>query len=198
MVLAANSEKLSTCTLRPSVLFGERDYQLIPSIHACIVKGEMSYVVGDGNNLWDVSYAGNIADAHVLAAENLLSSKTAAGEAFFIANEEPIPFRDFCLAVWANFGHYPSYTFHIPVTIATFTGCVNEWVMWITGNSTTLSRGSVLDACATRYCNGEKARRLLGYKPRMGIEEGIRLSCAVWIRGLFVEGADTFRITHNV
>lgn len=170
---------MSTCALRPSVLFGEGDYQLIPSIHACIQKGEMPYVVGDGNNLWDITYAGNIADAHVLAVENLLSSKTAAGEAIFLSNEEPIAFRDLCLAIWANFHRYPAYTFHIPVWIATFTGFVAEWVTWITGTSTTLSRGSVLDACATRYCSGAKARRLLGYRPRVGIEEGLRISCAV-------------------
>jgi len=41
------------------------------------------------------SYVDNVADAHVLAVENLLMSRTAAGEAIFIANEQPIPFRRF-------------------------------------------------------------------------------------------------------
>lgn len=190
MVLAANDEKMSTCALRPSVLFGEGDYQLIPSIHACIGKGEMPYVVGNGENMWDVTYAGNIADAHVLAVENLLSSKTAAGQAIFISNGEPITFRDFCLAVWANFGHYPASTFHIPVWIATFTGFIAEWVTWMTGTSTTLSRGSVLDARATRYCSGVKARKLLCYKPRVGIEEGLRISCAVCRPVTLSQGGD--------
>ncbi|KAL9069078.1 MAG: hypothetical protein Q9161_005725 [Pseudevernia consocians] len=109
LVLGACDEELATCALRPSVLFGPGDYQLIPSVHACIAKGETPFVVGDGENLWDVTYVGNVADAHVLAVENLLSTRTAAGEAIFISNEEPIPFRDFCLEVWKNFGHYPSY-----------------------------------------------------------------------------------------
>lgn len=160
-------------------MFGPGDYQLIPSIYACIFKGETPYLVGEGDNLWDVTYVCNIADAHVLAVENLLSSRTAAGEAFFISNEEPITFRDFCLAIWAEFGHYPPFTFHIPVSIATFVGYIAEWVTWFTGTPTTLSRGSVLDACATRYCSGEKAHKILGYKPRVGIEEGIRISCNV-------------------
>ena len=184
LVLDANDTRMSTCALRPSVLFGEGDYQLIPSIYTCIIKGEMPYVVGNGDNLWDVTYAGNVADAHVLAVENLLSTKTAAGEAIFISNEEPIPFRDFCLATWASFGYYPSYTFQIPVAIASFAGLIAEWVTWISGSSTTLSQGSVLDACATRYCSGAKARKLLGYKPRVGIEEGLRMSCAVRNAGI--------------
>jgi len=53
------------------------------------------------------SYVDNVADAHVLAVDNLLTSRTAAGEAIFITNEQPIPFRDFCLAVWREFEHFP-------------------------------------------------------------------------------------------
>ena len=47
------------------------------------------------------------------------------------------------------------------------------------GAPTTLSRGSVKDACSMRYASGEKARRILGYEARIGIEEGLRLSCLV-------------------
>ena len=162
------------------MLFGPGDHQLVPSVHACIAKGETPFVIGTGENLWDVTYVSNIADAHVLAVENLLADcKTAAGEAIFISNEQPITFRDFCLAVWAEFGHFPPCEVKIPVGIASVVGWVAECVTWITGSPTTLSKGSVLDAVGTRYCNGKKARRLLGYKPRIGIEEGIRTSCKV-------------------
>jgi sterol-4alpha-carboxylate 3-dehydrogenase (decarboxylating) len=104
-VLEASSQTMPICVLRPSVLFGKGDTQLIPPIHACLTKQETPWIVGDGTNLWDVTYVENVADAHVLAAENLMSSKTAAGEIFFIQNNEPIPFRDFTLEVWKNFGH---------------------------------------------------------------------------------------------
>lgn len=108
LVLAANNPQggLATCVLRPSVIFGKGDTQLIPSIHACLAKKETPWVVGDGTNLWDTVYVENCADAHVLAAENLLSkAKTAAGEIFFIQNNEPISFREFSLEIWKNFGH---------------------------------------------------------------------------------------------
>ena len=208
-MLAANDKSFATCALRPSVLFGPGDYQLVPSVHACIAKGETPFVIGKGDNLWDVTYVGNgklgvtsipsqmlalkpsrsqialipviasVADAHVLAIENLLSAKTAAGEAIFISNEEPITFRDFCLAIWAAFGHYPLFELRIPMSIASIAGCVGELVSWITGTPTTMSRGSVLDASVVRYCNGAKARKILGYKPKIGIEEGIKISCDV-------------------
>ena len=179
LVLAANSPALSACALRPSVLFGPGDHQLIPSVHACIAKGETPFILGSAENLWDASYAPNIADAHILAVENLLSSKTAAGEAIFIQNNEPITFRDFCLEVWKNFGHYPPFEMRVPTGVAWLVGLMAETVTWFTGATYTLSRGSVMDACATRYCSGKKARGLLGYEARVGIEEGIRISCEV-------------------
>ncbi|KAI9924621.1 hypothetical protein AWENTII_009712 [Aspergillus wentii] len=177
IVLEASSSTMATCSLRPSVLCGPGDCQLVPAIHACIARGETPFIIGDGLNLWDVTYVTNVADAHVLAAENLVSSKTAAGEAFFIQNNEPITFRDFCLAIWAHFGHNPPFEIHIPRGVASFAGFVSECLTWVTGTPRALSRGSVGDACSVRYASGEKARRILGYEARVGMEDAVRLSC---------------------
>lgn len=179
MVIEASSNAMATCSLRPSVLCGPGDILLVPSIHACIAKGETPFIIGDGFNLWDVTYVSNIADAHVLAAENLMSSRTAAGEAFFIQNNEPITFRDFCLVIWAHFGHIPPFEIQIPKALAHFAGLMCEYLTWIFGTTTTLSRGSVKDACSVRYASGEKAKNILGYEARIGLEDGIRLSCEV-------------------
>ncbi|KAL2863812.1 uncharacterized protein BJX67DRAFT_235087 [Aspergillus lucknowensis] len=187
LVIQQSSDEMRTCAIRPSVLCGPGDYQLVPSIHACIAKRETPFVIGTGLNLWDVTYVTNIADAHVLGAENLMTSRTAAGEAFFIQNNEPITFRDFCLAIWAHFGHFPSFELHIPEGLAYLAGMVSEALTWISGGAATLSRGSVRDACAIRYANGEKARLILGYEARVGIEEGIRLSCEDYARRLGIE-----------
>lgn len=170
---------MATCSLRPSVLCGPGDYQLVPAIHACIAKRETPFIIGDGLNLWDVTYVDNVADAHILATENLITSRTAAGEAFFIQNNEPITFRDFCLAIWAQFGHIPPFEIRIPEGLAYLAGLVSEMATWVTGTAPTLSRGSVRDACAIRYASGDKARKILGYEARIGIEEAIRLSCEV-------------------
>ncbi|KAJ5093153.1 3-beta hydroxysteroid dehydrogenase/isomerase [Penicillium angulare] len=179
LVLNASSEKMATCALRPSVLCGPGDYQLVPAIHACIAKYETPFVIGTGDNLWDVTHVSNVADSHVLAVENMVSCRTAAGEAFFIQNNEPITFRNFCLAIWAHFGHVPTFEIRIPEGLAYLAGWLCEMATWVTGGTTTLSRGSVRDACAVRYANGKKAKEILGYEARIGIEDAIRLSCEV-------------------
>lgn len=182
IVLAANkpngSKPFLTCSLRPSTLFGDSDSQLISGIHALIASGETPYVIGNGLNLWDVCHANNVADAHLLAAENLLlGDKKAAGEAFFIGNEEPIPFRTFCLAVWREFGHVPKFEVPVPMNLAWVLGYLTEWVSFFVGRNPALRRESVADATATRYADGKKAREILGYKARLSLHDGIARSC---------------------
>lgn len=169
-----------TSSIRPAVIYGEGDHQLVPSIVSCIIdKTESPFQVGPAQNLWDTVYVGNVADAHVLALENLLSATpTAAGEAFFIQNNTPTTFREFCLIVWKKYnGHTPRFTVSIPTWLAWGLGAVMEGLTWFTGTPATLSRGSINDATAVRYASGEKARRLLGFVPRVGMEEGLRRSC---------------------
>ncbi|KAJ9645230.1 hypothetical protein H2201_000975 [Coniosporium apollinis] len=178
LVLAANSDTLRTCALRPSMVFGPGDLQVIPAIHACIAARQTPFITGSGTNLYDFTYISNVADAHVLAVENLLnlsllengfatssqiSAKdgqpfaSGAGQAFFISNGEPVPFAAFCLAVWKQFGHVPAVRVRIPQGLA--------------------YRGAVKDACGIRYANLKKARHVLGSRPKVGLEEGIKLAC---------------------
>lgn len=179
LVLAENGDNFLTCALRPSVICGPGDTQLVPTIHACIAKGETPFAIGSATNLYDFTYVSNVADAHVLAVENLLTTQTAAGESFLITNGQPVPFRDFCLKVWANFGHVPKYQVTIPVSVASVVGFVAEWATWILGTQATLSRGSVRDYTQTAYANINKARRVLGYEPRVSLDEGLKIACAV-------------------
>lgn len=178
--MAANDDSMATCVLRPSVVFGEDDYALVPSVHACIAKGESAFVIGNGDNLWDIVYVGNAADAHILAIENLLGDQTAAGQIINISNNQPVTFRDICLAIWAGFGHVPRYQFRIPTSVAWLAGGVAELCSWVSGQPATFTRGSVKDAIRTRYADTKKSSELLGYVPRINLAEGIRRSCEVW------------------
>jgi sterol-4alpha-carboxylate 3-dehydrogenase (decarboxylating) len=180
-VLEANhADNFKTCALRPSVTFGPGDENCIPTLQDCIAKGETPFVIGNpSKSLYDFTYVTNIADAHALALKNLMTTGTAAGRPFFITNGEPVSFRGFCLAVWREFGHVPKYEIKIPLSLAWFAGLMAETVTWITGGQATLSRGSVRELTMTAYSNIGNAREVLGYEPKVGLAEGIRLSCEV-------------------
>jgi len=169
------------CALRPCTIIGPGDTAVIGLMHELIAKYETYFVVGEGDNLYDFMYISNAVDAHILAAENLLTTKTAAGQAFFISNQEPVYFWDFMAFVWAQFGHVPRFRVHIPQSVAWATSCVLEAFTWLTGAASTLDRGSVKDGVSTRFSNNDKAIEILGYVPKVGLAEGVRLACEVCI-----------------
>ena len=153
-------------------------------MHACIAAFQTPFILGAAaTNLQDYVYVSNVADAHVLAVANLLNSQTAAGEAFFITNGAPVPFRNLCLGIWREFGHIPSFDIRIPERIAGWMGLGAELAGYVTGMEASLSRGVVDDACRDRYVSIHKAMRVLGYRPKVGLDEGIKRSCE-WYKGM--------------
>jgi sterol-4alpha-carboxylate 3-dehydrogenase (decarboxylating) len=96
-----------------------------------------------------------------------------------VSNGEPVTVRDLCLGVWKQFGHTPSWQVTLPEGLAWWAGYAAEWASWITGVDAGFSRGMVSDGCRERYVSIAKARSLLGYVPRVGLDEGIRRSCEV-------------------
>ena len=89
-VLAASSDALRTCALRPHLIWGPRDQHLIPRLIARAKTGRLRRV-GDGTNLVDMTYVENAATAHLQAADALARDKTpVAGKAYFLSQGEPV------------------------------------------------------------------------------------------------------------
>ncbi|KAK1069778.1 hypothetical protein LTR74_004657 [Friedmanniomyces endolithicus] len=168
---------LVACALRPCTIIGPTDTAVISRFHEVITNGETNFIVGDGNNLYDFMYIDNAVLAHILAVENLLTTQTAAGHAFFISNQEPVYFWDFLIYVWAQFDHVPKYRMHIPETLAWGVASVLEWKTWLTGTASALDRGSVRDGARSLFANNDKAKTILGYEPKVGLSEGVQLTC---------------------
>jgi sterol-4alpha-carboxylate 3-dehydrogenase (decarboxylating) len=182
-------EGLIACALRPCTIIGPGDTAVIGLIHDLIAKHETYFIVGDGDNFYDFMYIDNAVLAHVLAVENLLGSKTAAGQIFFISNQEPVYFWDFMAYIWAQFGHVPKYRVHIPASIAWAAGYALEWLTLFTGGAPTLDRGSVKDGVRTHFSDNRKAQRILGYEPKVGLAEGVRRSCEDYKKYLAANGS---------
>lgn len=179
LILSANNHDFVTCALRSAPIFGPDDPGCIPIIHSCIAAGQTPFILGSGSNLQDFVFVDNVADAHVLAIGNLLNSQTAAGQAIFITNGEPVTVRELCLAIWKEFGHVPKFQVHVSEALAWWMGLGAEWFTWLTGAESAFSRGIVNEGCRERYANISKARELLGYMPRVSLQQGVRISCQV-------------------
>jgi len=72
MVIAANGQDgLLTCAIRPAGIFGPGDRQAIPGFIGVYKAGKAKFSVGDGKNIFDMTYVDNVVHAHLLAAEKL-------------------------------------------------------------------------------------------------------------------------------
>lgn len=183
MALNANDPKSNflTVALRPAGIFGPGDRQLVPGLRAVAKLGQSKFQIGDNNNLFDWTYAGNVADAHVLAAQKLLDPVTAptvAGEKFFITNDTPAYFWALARTVWKADGHVDKYNIVLSRPIAIAVGHLSEFFSKLSGKEPGLTPFRVKIVCAVRYHNISKAKRLLGYEPRVDIEEGIKRTLA--------------------
>lgn len=196
LVLDSNCETFKTCAIRPAGLFGEGDRQLIPGMLSVLHNKQTRFQIGNNENLFDFTYIGNAAFAHVLAAEKLLEPMGATevqtkpgkqtngveGEAFFITNGEPIYFWDFPRALYSMTG-FPGHSSYIifPKNLAWYMGLASEYVSWALGKEPTFTRFRVSFSCANRFYDISKARKRLGYRAKVGLEEGMKRSLA-WVK----------------
>ena len=93
LVLAANDTQLATVALRPRLIWGVGDNQLLPRLVERAKAGRLRFV-GDGNNRIDTTYVENAAQAHFDAFEHLAPGAACAGRAYFISNGEPRTVRE--------------------------------------------------------------------------------------------------------
>ena len=188
IVLDANRKhgKMLTIAIRPAGIFGEGDVQIVPGILQAYYGKQTKYQIGDNNNIYDFTYVGNVAYAHILAAVALLNTHALStppldhekvdGEAFFITNAQPLYFWDFARMIWKAAGDEtdPSQVWVIGKNLGLTIASAMEWFCWLAGGrKPNLSRKSINYSTMSRYYNVDKARTMLGYTPKVDMEEGV-------------------------
>jgi 2-alkyl-3-oxoalkanoate reductase len=171
-VLAANGEKLQTVSLRPHLIIGPRDNNLVPRVVERARQGRLR-IVGDGTNVVDLTYVDNAAWSHVDAADALREPGAAcAGKAYFISNDEPV-----VLWTWTNdflerLG-VPRVTKKVSLRAAERLGGVMEWawrVLPLPGEPR-MTRFLAVALARSHWYSMEPAKRDFGYRIRVPMAE---------------------------
>jgi sterol-4alpha-carboxylate 3-dehydrogenase (decarboxylating) len=184
LALAANGvEGVATCALRPHVVFGPGDQRFVPALLKQGHSGRLRVQVGRGVWLSDYTYVTNLVDALLLADEALARdglNSVVAGQAYFITNGEPMPFWDFVRQVGARLG-FPPIKYRAPKFLVYGIAAIREGLDTLKGGTLNsedgLTRFAIRYMCTHHYFSIEKARRDLGYQPRVSITEGIEKTC---------------------
>lgn len=140
IVLAANGEatdggsRLATVALRPHLIFGPGDPNLLPRLLEKADAGRLR-IVGPDTNEVSLSYVDNAAEAHLVAADALAAGgpeSPCAGRAYFVNNVEPVRLWDWINQVLEGTGR-PPVTRRIPGGLAYAVGAVLEGLWKLTG-----------------------------------------------------------------
>ena len=173
MILLANDGMFATTAIRPHLIFGPGDMNLVPRVLEAAKTGKLK-IIGDGENMVDVTYVENASLAHVMALEKLNPGSAMAGKAYFLG-QGPIKLWDFTNELLKRSGAAP-ITAKIPFRVAYFVGFLVEMILKISGKfdlHPPMTRFVALQLGKSHYYSHHNLENDLGFKPKFTITEGL-------------------------
>ncbi|MGA1825518.1 MAG: NAD-dependent epimerase/dehydratase family protein [bacterium] len=177
LVIAANTNSLKTVTLRPHVIWGPGDTSLLPRVLERGRRGRLRRIRGP-KKMTDITYIDDAACAHLLAADKLRSSSDSpgqiAGKAYFISSGQPVEIWDFVNRL-LKAATIPPVTKSVPLRLALAIGWMFETLYAFFGikSEPHMTRWVVRELATSHWFDISAARRDLGYKPTVTLEEGL-------------------------
>jgi nucleoside-diphosphate-sugar epimerase len=170
-------DRLPAVILRPGILFGPGDRVNFGRI-ADRLRAGRSIIIGSGRNALPLVYVTDVVQGLILALEH----ERAIGQAYNIANDRPLTQREFLEAVAQEIG-VKSPRLHVPYRALYAAGYAAERLAMATHSHPPppVTRFGVKLYGTDNRLVIDKARRELGYVPRVTLLEGVRLAAA-WYR----------------
>ena len=171
LALQANSAELGVVALRPHLVWGPGDTQLVGRIVDRARQGRL-VMVGSGNALVDSTYIDNAISAHIAALDAIAPGSSCAGKAYVISNGEPRTVNELmsriCLAAGVEFS--PK---HVPAVIARSIGSVVEriWPL-IRKDEPPITRFVAEQLGTAHWFDQRPAQEDLNWKPQVSLDEG--------------------------
>ena len=177
--LAANASDLAVVAIRPHLVWGPGDAQLVGRIVDRARSGRLA-LVGGGTALIDTTYITNAAESLVAALDRVRPGAVCAGRAYVIANGEPRPIRDLVAGICAAAG-VPFAPKDVPLPIARVAGSLVERVWKATRQATEppLTRFLAEQLGTAHWFDPRPAKDDLGWTPRVTIDQGLE-ALAAW------------------
>ena len=133
-------------------------------------------MIGDGKTPWHPVYIDNLVDGFMLCAEK----KDILGEAFIVGDENYLSLNELAAKIASSVGAAPP-RLRVPAGPVRALGGLCERVFRPLGLEPPVHRRRVDFFTKARAFNISKAKKLLGYSPRVDIDTGLKLT-ADWYK----------------
>ena len=160
--------------VRPGAIYGPGETRLLKLFRA-IARGRYA-IVGDGRTYYHPVYIDDLVEGFLLA----LDRKEAVGESFLICGPSYVTQAELASRIARHTGGRV-LPFRIPARPVQWAGDLVEAVCVPLGIEPPLHRRRVDFWTKSRAFSIDKARRLLGYEPKVDLDEGIAKTAA-WYR----------------
>lgn len=175
-VARAHAAGQPVISIRPRAIFGPGDNVLLPRLIRQLERGRLR-VIGDGQNVADLTYIDNVVDALLRCAE---APAALLGRTFNITNGETVRLWDMVARLCAALG-YPPPRRRLPLGAAlALAGALELVYALLPGREPPLTRYTVRVLGQSATLDISAARRELGYAPRISLEEGLQRFVAWW------------------
>ncbi len=171
---ADGSAGLRTCAIRPDGIYGAEPNEMIDRFVEALTAGALVARIGSISALQDNSHVTNLVDGHLLAAQHLVPGGVACGQAYFIADDEPMNSFEFFRPLIEGLGHrFPER--EIPAWLLKPLTHAWQAAHFTLGVPKPMLSPHELDkVCVTHYASIDKARNELGYAPRKSVAEAMQ------------------------
>jgi nucleoside-diphosphate-sugar epimerase len=176
LVQQAFHRGLPIVILRPRGIFGPGDTTIFPRILSAMDR-KMLPLINEGKSVMDITYVDNVVDAIILA----MHARNIEGQVYNITNDEPKSFIEL-LQLLSEKMQLPLKTRNISFKKAYYSAKVVECVyrlLRLKKEPPITCYGVGLVAKSMTF-DINKAKKELGYQPRVSIEEGLDAFAAWW------------------
>jgi nucleoside-diphosphate-sugar epimerase len=163
-IIQANTDKLKTTSLRPHLIYGPGDTQLIPKIIEKARKGKIRRP-GKRSVLIDTLHIDNFTEAQILAYNKLTEGCGIDGKTYFITNGKPVELWTFINSILKAHG-IEEINKYIPRNLALLLAYIAEKISIISGKPPLLTQFLIKEMSTHHWFDITAAKKELGYNVR--------------------------------
>jgi 2-alkyl-3-oxoalkanoate reductase len=175
IALDADSGELAVVAVRPHVVWGPGDTQLVARVVDRARRGRLP-IIGSGAALVDTTYVDNAVEALIAALDHCVDAR---GQALVVTNGEPRPVAELIAAICRAAG-VPEPSWRVPVGLARAGGTAVESLWTLTqglrrgrtDDDPPLTRFLVEQLSTAHWFDQRLARQVLQWQPRVSLDEG--------------------------
>ena len=176
---------LATIAIRPRAIFGPGDTVIFPRLIPRLRSGGLP-ILGDGENVVDLTYIENVVDALLMCVE---SPASTLGKKYNISNDEPVKLWRLVERI-CNELNLQTPKRKISYQTANTAATVLEFICTLipTHPEPPLTRMSVSMMANSTTLDISAAKNELGYQPRVSVDEGFDKFMQWWKESMSLRG----------